>query len=111
MLYYLGAYLPPDGKTYLLPDEELTRLWFAYLPKMFPGFDPARVGERHVFRFRAAQHIVDTDYVEKIPDHQTPLPGVFLANFSQIFPEDRGTNYAVREGETIAARIRREAAR
>jgi hypothetical protein len=28
---------------------------------------------------------------------------VYLANFSQIFPEDRGTNYAVREGEKLAA--------
>jgi hypothetical protein len=27
---------------------------------------------------------------------------LFLANFSQIYPEDRGTNYAVREGNKIA---------
>jgi hypothetical protein len=52
---------------------------------------------------------VDTNYEEKIPDYKTPLPGVFLANFSQIFPEDRGTNFAVREGEKIAALVRREA--
>jgi hypothetical protein len=76
---------------------------------MFPAFDAARLGERHVFRFRAAQHIVDTGYEEKIPDYKTPLPGVFLSNFSQIFPEDRGTNFAVREGEKIAALVRREA--
>jgi hypothetical protein len=31
---------------------------------------------------------------------------VFLANFSQIFPEDRGTNFAVREGEKIASKIK-----
>jgi hypothetical protein len=77
---------------------------------MFPDFDAARAGERHVFRFKAAQHIVDTDYEKKIPDYRTPLPGVFLANFSQVFPEDRGTNYAVREGEKIAEMVRREAA-
>jgi len=40
---------------------------------------------------------------KKFPDYKTPLPGVFLSNFSQIFPEDRGTNFAVREGEKIAA--------
>jgi len=49
---------------------------------------------------------VDTGYEEKIPDYKTPLPGVYLANFSQIFPEDRGTNFAVREGEKIAALAR-----
>ncbi len=107
-VYYIGAYLPPDGKTYALPDEELTRLWFGYLSKMFPKFDPAYIGERHIFRFCAAQHVVDTNYEEKIPGYKTPLPGVFLANFSQIFPEDRGTNFAVREGLKIAEMIRQE---
>jgi protoporphyrinogen oxidase len=105
-VYYIGAYLHPDGKVFGLPDDELARLWFGYLPKMFPEFDPARVTERHVFRFKAAQHIVDTRYEQKIPDHRTPLPGVFLANFSQIFPEDRGTNFAVREGLKIAGLVR-----
>ena len=108
-VYYIGAYLPPEGKVFSLSDAELAKLWFGYLKKMYPAFDAARISERHVFRFRAAQHIVDTGYEEKIPDYQTPLPGVFLSNFSQIFPEDRGTNFAVREGEKIAALVRREA--
>jgi len=104
-VYYIGAYLQPDDKVFSLADDELAKLWLHYLPKIFPTFDPARISERHVFRFRAAQHIAGTDYEEKIPDYQTPLPGVFLANFSQIFPEDRGTNFAVREGLKIAGRV------
>jgi protoporphyrinogen oxidase len=107
-VYYIGAYLAPDGKVFSLPDDELTKLWFDYLKKIFPRFDAAQIIEQHIFRFRAAQHIVDTNYEKKIPDHKTPLPGVFLSNFSQIFPEDRGTNFAVREGEKTAALIRRE---
>lgn len=107
-VYYLGAYLPPEGKMFSLPDDELARLWFSYLPEMFPEFDAARVNERHIFHFRAAQHIVDTDYEKKIPDYRTPLPGIYLANFSQIFPEDRGTNFAVREGIRIADLIVRD---
>ncbi|MGA2852597.1 MAG: NAD(P)/FAD-dependent oxidoreductase [Verrucomicrobiota bacterium] len=109
-VYYVGAYSPVDGRLFSLADDELTRLWMSYLKKMFPEFDPAQVGERHVFRFHAAQHIVDTDYEKKIPGYRTPLPGVFLANFSQVFPEDRGTNFAVREGNKIAEMVRREAA-
>jgi len=107
-VYYIGAYLPPDGKVYSLSDDELTQLWFGYLPRMFPKFDAGRVTEKFIFRFRAAQHIVDTHYEEKIPDYKTPLPGVYLSNFSQIFPEDRGTNFAVREGEKVAALVQHE---
>jgi len=109
-VYYIGAYLPPEGKTFSLPDDELAKLWFGYLKKMFPEFEGGLLNEQHIFRFRAAQHIVDTHYAEKIPDYRTPLPGVFLANFSQIYPEDRGTNFAVREGDKIARLISQEAA-
>jgi protoporphyrinogen oxidase len=104
-VYYIGAYLPPEGELFGLPDAELAARWLGYLKKMFPEFDAGRLVERHIFRFRAAQHIVDTRYSEKIPDYRTPLPGVWLANFSQIFPEDRGTNFAVREGGQIARRM------
>lgn len=110
-VYYLGAYLPPDSPLYNLPDAELTRLWFGYLPKLFPDFAATQVAEQHIFRFPAAQHVVDTAYEAKIPAYQTPLPGVFLANFSQVFPEDRGTNFAVRDGERIAELIHQEATR
>jgi protoporphyrinogen oxidase len=109
-VYYIGAYLPVDGPLYSLPDDELEKLWLGYLPKLFPQFQPAQLGERHIFRYRAAQHIVDRQYDRKIPEYQTPLPGVYLANFSQIFPEDRGTNFAVAEGEKIAALVQRDLA-
>ena len=101
-VYYIGCYKPQDSPLFSLNDDELAKLWFGYLKSIFPHFDPARVSERHVFRLRAAQHIVDTAYEQKIPDYQTPVPGLFLANFSQIFPEDRGITYAVREGLKVA---------
>jgi hypothetical protein len=30
------------------------------------------------------------------------VPGLYLANTTQIYPEDRGLNYSVRLGEKIA---------
>ena len=108
-VYYIGAYLDAEGSRFSLADPELTKLWFDYLKKMYPAFEAGKVEEKFIFRLRNAQHIVDTDYEPRIPSYQTPLPGVFLANFSQVFPEDRGTNFAVREGEKIAALVRQAA--
>jgi len=108
-VYYIGAYVPADSPLVSLTDDALIQRWWDYLRQMFPQFDPAQVSERHVFRFKAAQHIVDTRYQERIPDPRTPLPGVFLANFSQIFPEDRGTNWAVSEGFKVAEMVANEA--
>jgi protoporphyrinogen oxidase len=109
-VYYLGAYVPMDSETFLQPEETLTTRWFAYLQKLFPDFDPSRVVEKKLFRLRDAQHVVDTTYRSRVPDYRTPLPGLYLANFSQIYPEDRGTNYAVREGKKIAHLLQQDLA-
>ena len=97
-VYYIGAYQPQDSALFGMDDEALAAKWFDYLRRIYPQFDPAKVTERHVFKFKTAQHVVDARYEGKIPHYRTPVPGLFLANFSQIFPEDRGTNFAVREG-------------
>ena len=107
-VYYLGAYLPMESRFFAMSEDVLAAEWWVYLRKIFPAFDPVRVSERHVFRFKAAQHIVDTDYESRIPDYRTPLAGVFLSNFSQVFPHDRGTNWAVSEGQKIARMVLKE---
>lgn len=104
-VYYLGAYLAQDGRRFNASNEELESEWFDYLQKMHPEFDRTRVEARHLFRFRDAQHVVDCDYGAKIPPPETPVPGLFLANFSQVFPEDRGTTYAVRAGNAVAGLV------
>ncbi|WP_176818889.1 NAD(P)/FAD-dependent oxidoreductase [Quadrisphaera sp. DSM 44207] len=101
-VYYLATYVPHEHELFTCTEDELADRWFEALRQVVPSFDRERVRERHTFAFANAQHIVDTEYAEKRPEHRTPLPGVHLCNFSQIYPEDRGTNYAVRDGQRIA---------
>ena len=56
-------------------------------------------------RVPAAQPIIGTDYSERLPEHRTPLKGVYLANTTQVYPEDRGTNYSVRMGRQVARMV------
>ena len=51
---------------------------------------------------RAGQPIVGADYHESIPPHRTPIEGLYLANTTQIYPEDRGQNYSIRQGQRVA---------
>lgn len=106
-VYYIGSYQPHDSPLFNMADEKIISLWLGYLKKIHPSFDAGQIIEKHLFKLKYAQHIVDTDYESKIPDNQTPLSGLFLANFSQIYPEDRGTNFAVREGNKIAGIVSR----
>ena len=58
-----------------------------------------------LLREPAAQPIVTVGYRERIPPLQTPVPGLVLANTTQVYPEDRGTNYAVRLGDEAARAV------
>lgn len=104
-VYYIGAYLDQAKGRFLETEENILREWHSYLKRMYPAFEPDRIKDSYLFRFRDAQHIVDTKYQVKIPSYETSMKGVFLANFSQIYPEDRGTNFAVREGNSVSTLI------
>lgn len=102
---YLSKYLEPDHPYYALSDEELLAEYLPHLRRINPQFDPSWVTSSWVFRERAAQPIIPLRYSERIPDLRTPLPRLYLANTTQIYPEDRGTNYSVRLGEDVARLI------
>jgi hypothetical protein len=66
------------------------------------------VVEYHHHRVDGTQPIVGVNYGAGIPDHHTPLRGLYLANTTQIYPEDRGTNYSIRLGRKVARILLRD---
>ncbi|GBF86957.1 hypothetical protein [Aphanothece sacrum] len=56
----------------------------------------------HFWRAHYSQPIVVRHYSQLIPKSTTPLNGFYVSTMAQIYPEDRGTNYAIREGKKIA---------
>lgn len=99
---YLSKYLEADHPYFTLSDEELLARYRTDLRKINPAFEESWIEQSWVFRARSAQPIVTLNYGEKLPPHRTPLPNLYLANMVQIYPEDRGTNYAVRLGNDIS---------
>ncbi len=97
-IYYIGDYVPRDHQYIGLSEDELKEHWFNQLKLIFPKFDKKYITNSRLFKFKDAQHIVDVGFEKKIPDTKTPFNNIYLSNFSQIFPMDRGTNYAVRDG-------------
>lgn len=101
-IVYLSKYLPATDKMYLMSDDELVDFSVPHIRKMFPEFRREWIQEAYVWRADYTQPIVEKNYSQLIPDNHTPLPNVFITSMAQIYPEDRGTNYAVREGNAIA---------
>jgi protoporphyrinogen oxidase len=102
---YLSKYMEPDHSYFSLDDESLIAEYLPFLTRLNGAFEEEWVEQSWVFRERAAQPIIPLNYSDNIPDHRTPLPNLYLANTTQIYPEDRGTNYSVRLGNTIAAMV------
>ncbi len=100
---YLSKYLEPDHPYFTMPDEQLIDAYVPFLKRINPDFSRSWIEQAWVFRERSAQPIIPLNYSERIPDNRTGLPGLYLANTTQIYPEDRGTNYSVRLGNQIAA--------
>ncbi|MFE2106230.1 NAD(P)/FAD-dependent oxidoreductase [Kitasatospora sp. NPDC059463] len=109
-LVYLSKYLPVDAALYRMSDEEVYRHSLPHLRRMFPGFREDWVRRHHVWRAEHAQPVITTDYSRSVPGVECAVPGLYLSSMAQVFPEDRGTNYAVRHGRAagrlIADRIR-----
>lgn len=95
---YLSSYVPTRHPRYRANDTAVLHEFYAYLSRVVPDFDPAEVLETRVFRAPYAQPVIRTGYGSRLVPHASPLPGLFVANMAQIYPEDRGMSYSLRLG-------------
>lgn len=102
---YVGNYVPTDDWRYTTDPEELLRRYEPFLKRIAPSFSLSHVLGWEFSRAPHAQPIVTPGYRERIPPHETALPGVLLGSMAQVYPYDRGQNYAVEMGRRLAARL------
>lgn len=102
VLVYCGDYIPPDHEYFKLSNETLVERFLPALKKVNPQFAPDWIRKSWVWRAPYAQPVPRVNHSAKIPPLTTPLPGIFWASMSQVYPWDRGTNYAVQIGREVA---------
>ncbi len=101
-LLYLGDYLDPDHPHFSMDADQLLAKFLPALTRFNPDFDPSWVTGAWLHKATYAQPVPPVGYAAMIPDIRTPLPGLFFASMSQVYPWDRGTNYAVEIGRRAA---------
>jgi protoporphyrinogen oxidase len=104
-IVYCGDYLPLDHEYFRLSKEELQSRYLAALPRFHPEFQPDWVKKSWLFKAAYAQPIPVLNHSRNIPDVRTPLAGLYFASMSQVYPWDRGMNYAVRLARRAARMI------
>ena len=100
---YIANYVEQGSPLLDLDPDALLEHYLPGLRRINAEFDLRWVKARWRFAEHAGQPVVTVGYHQRIPSFATGVPGLLLANTTQIYPEDRGTNYAVREGDQVAA--------
>lgn len=104
-ILYISNYLYKTSKYYNMNNEELLREYIPYLKKINPGFDESWVEKAFAYRDEYAQPIITCGYSKAKPEFETPVEGLYTASMCNIYPEDRGMNYAIRDGARVAELI------
>jgi len=105
-IVYVGNYLPHGHPYYEKKAEELFRKFLPFLQKINPEFTSDWVNRVYLFTTPFAQPVIPLNYSRIMPEMITPIEGLFLANIQQVYPWDRGTNYAVELGERAAKLVK-----
>lgn len=103
-IVYLGNYVPGDHKYFSMDETEMLKKFDPFLKKINSSYKENIIGMK-LFKAPFAQPIVPVNYSKLMPQMETPLPNVILANIEQVYPWDRGTNYAVELGEKAASLV------
>jgi len=101
-IVYIGDYLEPEHEYFDLSQAELLERFLPTLTQFNPRFSPDWVRKSWLFRTKYAQPVPLVNHSRNIPAIQTPIPGLFFASMSQVYPWDRGTNFAVEIGRRAA---------
>ena len=101
-IVYAGDYLEPGHENFDLSAEELMDKFAESFARINPKFERDWVRKVWVFKADYAQPIPQLGHSQNIPAIETPIEGIYFASMSQVYPWDRGTNFAVEIGRRAA---------
>jgi protoporphyrinogen oxidase len=95
-LVYLPKYTAPGDPLFESSDEEVWALFQKAFKRMFPDLKETDIERRFVFREKLVQPLPVLHYSERLPGMRTNIPGVFLANTTQIINSTLNNNEMVK---------------
>ena len=97
-IVYAGDYSELGHEYFSMSDEQLLERFIPAFQKFNPGFSRDWVRKIWVYKTNYAQPVPLVNHSKNIPAIETPIKGLYFASMSQVYPWDRGTNFAVEIG-------------
>ena len=104
-IVFASRYLAKEDAVWQYADEEYLEFTLAHLQRMFPSLKRSWVRSFRVWRADYAQPVPERNYSQYVPGRETPFDNAWISTMAHIYPEDRGTNYAIREGRDVGRQI------
>ncbi|MBN1872819.1 MAG: NAD(P)/FAD-dependent oxidoreductase [Anaerolineae bacterium] len=101
-IIFCGDYLPQGHAYFDMSPEEILDAFLPGIQRLNPAFDRSWIRNYWKFSEIYAQPVPFVNHSTNIPPLQTPIPNLYMANMSQVYPWDRGSNYAVEMGRRVA---------
>ena len=101
-IVYAGDYLEAGHEYFSMTDAQLLERFTPAFKKFNPAFEKDWVKKVWVFKTNYAQPVPLVNHSRNIPAIETPVSGLYFASMSQVYPWDRGTNFAVEIGRKAA---------
>lgn len=101
-IIYVPFYMPGEHPKYLEPDENFTSKVAAYIRKINPQISAEDILDIRASRYRFAQPICQPEFLKSIPDAKLPVKGLWVADTSYYYPEDRGISESIDFGRKLA---------
>jgi len=93
---YLSRYFAMDEKIATLSEEEVKELMIQQLYKIYPDFESSCLKNVFIFRTNTAATVCDLNFSQKVPQCQTKIDNMFIANMSHVYPDERSTNNSIK---------------
>ena len=101
-IIYCGDYVTPNHDYLKMDKAQLEEIFTNALVKINPAFQTTWIRKSWLFRTAYAQPVPAVNHSRNIPKIQTPITNLYFASMSQVYPWDRGTNFAVEIGRKAA---------
>jgi protoporphyrinogen oxidase len=101
-ILYCGDYLEAGHEYFSLSQDEILERFIPAIQRINPKFERGWINKVWLHRTNYAQPVPFVNHSKNIPPIQTPIQGLYFASMSQVYPWDRGTNFAVEIGRKAA---------
>lgn len=101
-IVYVPFYMPYENPKFSDSDAVFLDKVKRYLKKINPDLQDDDFLQCHASRYRYAQPICDPSYLAKLPPVALPVQGLWVADTSYYYPEDRGISESIGFGRTMA---------